>query len=92
MASYVDRLMDRGWKVRGELVKSCHLFTDGDRGELVAFAARIGIPSTWLQSSRGRLHFDLTEGMRARAVSFGALELTNKEAAKIWRGKPEGKS
>ena len=83
---YVDRLMDRGWVLRGERVKSCNLFTDGDREELIAFAAGIGLPVTWLQVTRGRMHYYLTEGMRARALAAGAVEVTNKEAAKMWTG------
>jgi hypothetical protein len=81
---YVDRLMDRGWVLRGERVMSCHLFADGDRAELASFAAGIGLPSTYMHTSRGRLHYDLTEGMRARALAAGAVEVTNKTAAKMW--------
>ena len=90
MSVYVDQLMSRGMEVRGQRVRSCHLFTDGERKELVVFGAGLGLASRWLQVSRSKkqvFHFDLTEGMRVRAIAAGAKEVSNREAAKIWTGK-----
>ena len=94
MAVYVDQLRARGWILNGKEVDSCHLFSDQGREELVSFAAKTGIPARWVCLSKARkrgqvMHFDLTEGMRRRAIAYGAVELEDREAAKIWRGPQE---
>jgi len=75
MSVYVDMmgpcLPNRNWRWR----ENCHLFADSE-SELLAFAAAMGMPARWLQKGAGKLtHFDLTRGMRARAVRQGALEV-----------------
>lgn len=72
MATYVDALINYGWK----LGKSCHLIAD-ELAELHAFAARIGLKRTWFQGPgiASTPHYDLTEGRRHRAIELGAIEL-----------------
>lgn len=52
--------------------------------ELHAFAAGIGLKRAWFQNRRAMPHYDLTKGMRARALRAGAVALTAaEEAARI---------
>lgn len=57
--------------------ESCHLFSDdGDWDELHKFAEKIGLLRWWFQDlTRVRYpHYDLTYGMRVKAVKAGAVE------------------
>ena len=81
---YVDTLSARGFAVRGLRVRTCHCFSDQGEDELRAFAQRIGLPTRWLQR-RTVPHFDLTTAWRANALVGGARELSNRDAAKLWR-------
>jgi len=77
---YVDRLVDYGWR----LGPSCHLIADTVE-ELRAFAARLGMRRSWLQTSKsGILHFDLTAARRGRAIRFGAKACETTEDLKAF--------
>lgn len=91
MTIYVDRLENYGWKMRGRLVSSCHMFTDAlDLDELHAFAARIGMKRAWFQPHRIAPHYDLVESRRIAAIALGAVEINDrKEASRIWRERRE---
>lgn len=86
MTIYVDELMNwpqeaktaQARKYFGSGKPSCHLMTDGDEAELIAFARRIGLQTAWIQRGT-RLHFDLTPKKRAMAVRAGAVEITRQE-------------
>ena len=66
--------------------KWCHLTTNGDAADLRAFAARLGLNTTYIQhEGRATVHFDLTPKRRERAVAAGAIELTHEQAAKKTR-------
>ena len=70
-------LPNHRWRWR----EACHLFP-GDRtaaglGELHALARRIGLRLEWYQERARLPHYDLTRGMRARAVAAGAVELAD---------------
>lgn len=77
MTIYVDTLFIP-W--RGK--KWCHLVTDEyDSAELHPFTQRLGLKREWFQfKSKGRTdpappwrwHYDVTEGMRAKAIEAGA--------------------
>lgn len=93
MAVYVDILRNWGWK----LGPSCHMIADSVE-ELKTFAVGIGLKESWLQEKKTGNHkdphFDLTVGMRAKAVKAGAIELDDKHfVAKLWehRGFPQEK-
>lgn len=80
MAIYVDEMVNNLWKIRGRIVKNCHMWSDKDTEELLEFAERIGLKRKWLQTSRkGLIHFDLVESRRKRALELGAIPLTNRE-------------
>jgi len=74
---YVDDLFDVLTTDPWGYPNACHLWADTE-AELLAFAAKIGLRAAWLQRSsrpgrRPFVHFDLTEGKRAKAIAAGAL-------------------
>lgn len=88
MTIYVDALNSWGWKMRGHVVQSCHMFTDSlDLEELHLFAEKIGLKREWFQPHKVAPHYDLVPARRARAVSLGAQEVGRKEASAIWRAR-----
>lgn len=69
-----------------------HLFSDQlDSEELHQFAERIGLRRRYFQQgvtlggkpAPERAHYDVTEGMRRRAVSSGAIEVGFRQFAEI---------
>jgi len=75
MSVYVDDLRgcpkNRNWPY-GEC---CHLVAD-TIGELAAFSILLPLKKEWFQEGVCSLpHFDLTAGMRKRAISLGAIEI-----------------
>ncbi|WP_175795472.1 DUF4031 domain-containing protein [Burkholderia multivorans] len=90
MTIYVDALENWGWRLRGRLVPSCHMFTDAaDLEELHVFAERIGMRRSWFQLHRVAPHYDLTSSRRTAAVQLGAVEVGRREASEIWRARRE---
>lgn len=84
---YVDALMDHGWILRGQPVKSCHLFTESlDLEELHRMAAMIGCRRSWFQD-HAMPHYDLTLIRRRDAIACGAIDLTRRQAVEIWRAR-----
>lgn len=85
MAIYVDNLRpclrNKNWKYD----KSCHLFADTIY-ELTIFAVSIGLKKSWFQDNKRLPHFDLTEGMRTKAVYCGAIEMSNKDFLQRLKG------
>ncbi len=83
MAVYVDPLgpclPNRRWRWNS----SCHLFAD-DVDELHAFAMGIGLKRSWFQDHPRLPHYDLTPGVRARAVRAGAIEVSCREMVKTF--------
>ena len=73
MAVCVDPLMpcvpNRNWRWN----RSCHLTAD-DVEELHTFARQLGLKRAWFQPRPPASipHYDLTAGMRARAIALGA--------------------
>ena len=85
MTIFVDEMVNNLWKLRGKIVKNCHMWSDKDTEELVNFAEKIGLKKTWIQKSRnGLVHFDLVERLRDKAIKNGAIPLTNKKASDMW--------
>lgn len=90
MTVYVDQLENWGWKMRGRIVASCHMFTDTvDLTDLHAMAAQIGMKRAWFQQVRAAPHYDLTASRRRAAVALGAVEVVRHEAVGIWRARRE---
>lgn len=53
----------------------CHMVSDESEEELHAFAEELGLKREWYQGD----HYDLTEGMRNKAVAKGAKQVTGQE-------------
>jgi len=77
----------------------CHLFCDGDLDELHAFAESIGLKRSWFQARKEeigrhklkpwqRAHYDLTPGMRQKALRAGANEATQEDLIR-WLGRTD---
>jgi len=81
MAVYVDPMMSWPKNPHWRYNESCHLIADR-LDELHAFAKSIGLKRAWFQNRFNCPHYDLTAAKRRKAVSLGAIELTNAELAK----------
>lgn len=83
MGVYVDELLGCMRNKNWPCDESCHLLADSI-GELHGFAENLGLKRSWFQ--KGSLpHYDLTSGMRARAVRAGAVEIDRKEFIELFR-------
>lgn len=88
MTLYVDPLMDRGWNIHRQRVRSCHLFTDQvDLAELHTMAARIGCRREWFHNKPGAPHYDLTAMRRQSAIGAGAVAVDNRTASGIFKSR-----
>ena len=57
-----------------------HLFCDpGNIEKLHEFAQKIGLKKEWFQNKPQFPHYDLSPGMRTRAVKSGAEEVSHKD-------------
>lgn len=77
MSVYVDPLVDYSdadWLSPRMRRKWCHMTADTE-DELRAFARRLALKASWIQyPGTARVHFDVAESVRAKAVSLGAIE------------------
>jgi len=80
---YVDQLKPCRTNRRWPWKESCHLIAD-TRAQLLDFGERMGLRADWFQNGEVP-HFDLTAGMRARAVRLGAMPLEDGEFVKVIR-------
>ena len=90
MAVYVDALMPCVRSTWWRWPYACHLFAD-TRAELEEFARDMGLAAEWLQNRPDFPHFDLTRGMRARAIRLGAFEATREQTAAVLRKNREAR-
>jgi hypothetical protein len=76
VSCYVDGLANRGWKLRGHSVRSCHLIADS-LNELHEMARAIGMKREWFQAppQASLPHYDLTAPRRAEALNRGSIPL-----------------
>lgn len=60
----------------------CHMIADTD-DELHLMADRLGINRKWHQSppKASNSHYDIAKSKKALAISFGAIEITDRQAA-----------
>jgi hypothetical protein len=67
-----------------------HLTADTTE-ELLAFAAQLGLRSSWIQNPGHvwKEHFDVTDTKRVLAIELGAREITMREACALWATKRE---
>lgn len=83
MSVYVDELMSCMQSKKWPYSQACHLVADSI-DELHEFAGRLGLMRSWFQ--RGSLpHYDLTTGMRFKAIRLGAIEIDRKKFVEIMR-------
>lgn len=74
MSVYVDSAMI----VMGRMRMS-HMIADTTE-ELLEMADRIGVQRRWIQKpGTAWEHFDISAGMRAKAIAFGAIEITSRD-------------
>jgi hypothetical protein len=80
MSAYMDPVAGHGWRLRGRLVRSCHLIAD-TLEELHAVAAAAGLRKEWFQKppKASVPHYDLTESRREAAIAAGAIALERRE-------------
>jgi hypothetical protein len=73
----------------GRTYVMCHMIADTE-DELHAMAGKIGVARRWYQGD----HYDIAKSTRARAVAYGAVEITLRQLAIMAmnrrRGKPLG--
>ena len=87
----VDQLFARRppWR-RGLRGHSCHLYSTERAEELVRFALDMELPTRWLQHSRTMPHYDLSAGLRAKALRLGARSVGRHEFVahlRAWRAR-----
>ena len=70
----------------GRMVMS-HMMADSE-AELHAMADRIGIARRWYQGD----HYDICQDKRRLAVSFGAVEITQREMVRVRRAARKSKA
>lgn len=77
MAVYVDDME----ATYGRMIM-CHMIADSD-AELHEMADRIGIARKWHQAPPkvSTSHYDIAKSKKALAVSFGAIEITDRQTA-----------
>lgn len=85
MAIYVDDMINNLWKLRGKIVKNCHMWSDQGKEELLDFAEKIGLKRTWIQTKSYLPHFDLVQKYRDKAIENGAVPLNRKDTVKMWQ-------
>lgn len=82
MSVYVDN-MQVGF---GRMVM-CHMVAD-TRAELLEMADKIGVQRKWIQDFNSpREHFDICKSKRAKAIEFGAIEVSMRDLVEITKKK-----
>ena len=84
MTVYVDQLFRTSPGPRWPYRQACHLLADSVE-ELHVFARRIGLKREWFQERNHLAHYDLTAGMRRKAIAAGAVQVTETRLRKLVR-------
>lgn len=83
MSVYVDELLacirGKNWPYDD----SCHLLADSV-DELHRFTKKLGLKRSWFQN-KSLPHYDLTRGMRTKAVRAGAVEIDIETFTELFR-------
>jgi hypothetical protein len=88
MTVYVDDM--RMQATVGKLSSRWSHLTADTPEELLAFALKLGLRQSWVQyPGTYKEHYDLTEGMRQRALRNGATAITIQEAGALLKAKRE---
>ena len=91
MSVYVDEMATCIQTAKWHYDQSCHLAADSVE-ELQEFARVIKLSRSWFQNKPDLPHYDLTYGMRARAVAFGAIEVDREKIFELMRKYRERRS
>lgn len=78
MTVYIDPLVDHGVMIGSAGPEWAHMTADTVE-ELHDFARALGLHRRYFQDRPRHPHYDLTEGMRAKAVRNGAKQLTTRD-------------
>lgn len=80
MTVYVDdaRRPWRGWRMS-------HMWC-GSTKALMSFADRLGLSRRWIQR-RGRVHYDVSDAYREKAIRAGAIPVSTREMLSLMLGK-----
>jgi hypothetical protein len=63
-----------------------------DPVELRRFARRLGLAMAWIQSAgTPEEHFDVTDSVRAKAITLGAVKISYLDLPKVARGETPGR-
>ncbi len=84
MSVYVDEMEPCIQSEKWPYPQACHLAADSVE-ELQVFARRIGLMRSWFQSKSELPHYDLTAGMRYRAIRLGAIEIDKEKVVEMMR-------
>lgn len=84
MSVYVDEMAPCIQTAKWHYEQSCHLVADCVT-ELHIFANQIGLSRSWFQKKPELPHYDLTYGMRVKAVAFGAIEVGNEKLVELMK-------
>jgi len=83
MSVYVDQMQPCIQNRKWPYDQACHLVADSTK-ELHKFGTRLGLHFSWFQA-HSIPHYDLTVGMRRKAVKMGAIEISRKKFTKFIR-------
>jgi hypothetical protein len=64
--------------------KWSHMFSDVSVQELKDFGDKIGMRHSWLQNTRGFIHYDVTNDKRAQAIKLGATPISWRDIQEHW--------
>lgn len=81
MSVYVDDIAVCATGKNWHWPKACHLVADSVN-ELHKFADKLGLKRSWFQR-RTIPHYDLTENVRKKAVTLGAVEIDREKLIEI---------
>lgn len=97
MSVYVDQLFStqpyhQSANKRWNWSQACHMTADTEQ-ELHDMATRLGLKRAWFQNHHPNpalWHYDLVASKRAKALAFGAIEITPQQfLERIARGKEQ---
>lgn len=84
MSVYVDEMRPCVRTGKWRYDRSCHLTADSVE-ELQEFARLIYLSRYWFQNKPELPHYDLTYGVRIRAVAYGTIEVDSKKNSELMR-------
>lgn len=79
---YVDDMNRKASVGRHSSRRWFHMIADPPDDEaLIEFAEQIGLNPKHIQTRKGESHFDVTAGMKKKALAAGAVQITHRQLA-----------